>query len=242
MTGPRRGRFLPPARPGTEHHLQRDAERVLSYPVEHGYIVPRPLKSMGRCKGVVYTTGARVRARQTRRRSPPTAGRSGSSSCTASPDRREPCGRGRSIWPRPGSPSGRRCWPGTAGPGRTWPRPAGPTGTPPPERAFAELSRPVRAGVRGRDLDGRLPGVPAGGDQGRRGVSGLVVVNPSLAADNPLIPFAPVLKYVIRAVPSIGGDIKKPGRGRGGGRRGRPSRRWRRCPRCGRQRRPRWPR
>jgi carboxylesterase len=42
-----------------------------------------------------------------------------------------------------------------------------------------------------------------------RDVSGLVVVNPSLAKDNPLIPFAPALKYVIRSVSSIGGDIKK---------------------------------
>ncbi|HEY6493271.1 MAG TPA: alpha/beta fold hydrolase [Trebonia sp.] len=42
-------------------------------------------------------------------------------------------------------------------------------------------------------------------------VSGLVVVNPSLAGDNPLIPFSPVLKYVVRAIPSIGGDIKNPG-------------------------------
>jgi carboxylesterase len=45
--------------------------------------------------------------------------------------------------------------------------------------------------------------------QGDR-VSGLTVVNPSLAGDNPLIPFSPVLKYVIRAIPSIGGDIKNP--------------------------------
>jgi carboxylesterase len=42
-------------------------------------------------------------------------------------------------------------------------------------------------------------------------VSGIVAVNPSLAKDNPLIPFTPVLRHVIRAVPSIGGDIKKPG-------------------------------
>ncbi len=41
-------------------------------------------------------------------------------------------------------------------------------------------------------------------------VRGLVVVNPSLARDNLLIPFTPVLKYLIRSVPSIGGDIKKP--------------------------------
>jgi carboxylesterase len=46
--------------------------------------------------------------------------------------------------------------------------------------------------------------------QGDR-VTGLIVVNPSLAGDNPLIPFSPVLKYVIRAIPSIGGDIKNPG-------------------------------
>jgi carboxylesterase len=45
--------------------------------------------------------------------------------------------------------------------------------------------------------------------QGER-VSGLVVVNPSLARDNALIPFTPVLKHVIKAVSSIGGDIKKP--------------------------------
>ncbi len=46
--------------------------------------------------------------------------------------------------------------------------------------------------------------------QGDR-VSGLVVVNPSLTGDNPLIPLTPVLKYAIRAIPAIGGDIKKPG-------------------------------
>ena len=37
-----------------------------------------------------------------------------------------------------------------------------------------------------------------------------MLVNPSLAGDSPLIPFTPVLKYVIRSIPSIGGDIKKP--------------------------------
>ena len=42
-------------------------------------------------------------------------------------------------------------------------------------------------------------------------VSGLVLVNPSLAADSPVIALAPVLKYVVRSVKSIGGDIKKPG-------------------------------
>jgi carboxylesterase len=42
-------------------------------------------------------------------------------------------------------------------------------------------------------------------------VSGVVLVNPSLAADTPLIALAPVLKYVLPSLRSIGGDIKKPG-------------------------------
>ena len=42
-------------------------------------------------------------------------------------------------------------------------------------------------------------------------VAGLVLVNPSLAGDNRLIPLAPALKYLIRSLPSIGGDIKDPG-------------------------------
>ena len=53
--------------------------------------------------------------------------------------------------------------------------------------------------------------IPALAQTQRDRVTGLVVVNPSLAGDNPLIPFTPVLKYVIRAIPSIGGDIKNPG-------------------------------
>jgi len=42
-------------------------------------------------------------------------------------------------------------------------------------------------------------------------VSGVVLVNPSLAADSPVIALAPVLKHVLKSVKSIGGDIKKPG-------------------------------
>jgi carboxylesterase len=42
-------------------------------------------------------------------------------------------------------------------------------------------------------------------------VRGLVVVNPSLAADNKLLTVAPVLKYVLKSVPGIASDIKKPG-------------------------------
>jgi carboxylesterase len=78
------------------------------------------------------------------------------------------------------------------------------------ERAFAEISaRCEQVFVAGISMGGCLAFrlAETKGDA----VSGLVVVNPSLAGDNPLIPFTPVLKYVIRAIPSIGGDIKKPG-------------------------------
>jgi carboxylesterase len=45
----------------------------------------------------------------------------------------------------------------------------------------------------------------------RDSVRGLVLVNPSLAMDNKLLLIAPALKYVVRTVPGIASDIKKPG-------------------------------
>ena len=42
-------------------------------------------------------------------------------------------------------------------------------------------------------------------------VRGLVLVNPSLAADTKLLVLAPVLKYLPWTVPGIASDIKKPG-------------------------------
>src|ERR1700677_2641579 len=42
-------------------------------------------------------------------------------------------------------------------------------------------------------------------------VRGLVLVNPSLAPDTKLFLLAPVLKHVLRSVPGIASDIKKPG-------------------------------
>jgi carboxylesterase len=42
-------------------------------------------------------------------------------------------------------------------------------------------------------------------------VRGLVLVNPSLAPDTKLLLLAPVLKHVLRSVPGIASDIKKPG-------------------------------
>ncbi|HLK01547.1 MAG TPA: alpha/beta fold hydrolase, partial [Streptosporangiaceae bacterium] len=42
-------------------------------------------------------------------------------------------------------------------------------------------------------------------------VRGLVLVNPSLAADTRLFLLAPVLKHLIRSLPGIASDIAKPG-------------------------------
>jgi carboxylesterase len=78
------------------------------------------------------------------------------------------------------------------------------------EHAFMELyARCEHVFVTGISMGGCLA-FRLAETQGDR-VVGLVVVNPSLAGDNPLIPFAPILKYMVRAIPSIGGDIKKPG-------------------------------
>jgi carboxylesterase len=78
------------------------------------------------------------------------------------------------------------------------------------ERAFTELyARCEQVFVAGISMGGCLA-FRLAQTQGDR-VAGLVVVNPSLAGDNPLIPLTPVLKYVIRSIPSIGGDIKNPG-------------------------------
>lgn len=77
------------------------------------------------------------------------------------------------------------------------------------ERAFTELrTRCDQVFVAGISMGGCLA-FRLAQTQGDR-VSGLVVVNPSLAGDNRLIPLSPLLKYVIRAMPSIGGDIKNP--------------------------------
>ncbi|GAA2890725.1 alpha/beta fold hydrolase [Streptosporangium fragile] len=44
-----------------------------------------------------------------------------------------------------------------------------------------------------------------------RGIKGVVVVNPSIANDVPLLKLAPLLKFVIASVPGVAGDIKKEG-------------------------------
>ena len=78
------------------------------------------------------------------------------------------------------------------------------------EGAFLELSsRCAQVFVAGLSMGGCLA-LRLAETQGPL-VSGVVVVNPSLAADTPLIALAPVLKYVLPSLRSIGGDIKKPG-------------------------------
>jgi carboxylesterase len=42
-------------------------------------------------------------------------------------------------------------------------------------------------------------------------IHGLLLVNPSVQGDNKLLPLVPVLKHVIKAVPGIASDIRKPG-------------------------------
>ena len=83
------------------------------------------------------------------------------------------------------------------------------------ERAFAELS--------GRCEQVFLAGISMGAclvfrlaeTQGDK-VSGIVVVNPSLAPDTRLFLLTPVLKHVVRSLPGIADDIKKPDETEGG--------------------------
>jgi carboxylesterase len=78
------------------------------------------------------------------------------------------------------------------------------------ERAFAELSsRCSQVFVAGLSMGGCLA-LRLAETQGAL-VSGVVLVNPSLAGDTPLIALAPVLKYAVKSLKSIGGDIKKAG-------------------------------
>jgi len=78
------------------------------------------------------------------------------------------------------------------------------------ERALLELSpRCSQVFVAGLSMGGCLALRLA--QTQRQLVSGVVLVNPSLAADTPLIALAPALKYAVKSLKSIGGDIKKAG-------------------------------
>jgi pimeloyl-ACP methyl ester carboxylesterase len=78
------------------------------------------------------------------------------------------------------------------------------------ERAFDELAaRSTQVFVFGLSMGGclalRLAQTRADA------VAGLVVVNPSLAPDTRMFVLAPVLKHLIRSLPGVADDIKKPG-------------------------------
>jgi carboxylesterase len=78
------------------------------------------------------------------------------------------------------------------------------------ERAFLALSeRCSQVFVAGISMGGCLA-LRLAETQGQR-VSGVVLVNPSLAADTRLIVLAPALKHVLKTLRSIGGDVKKTG-------------------------------
>jgi carboxylesterase len=78
------------------------------------------------------------------------------------------------------------------------------------EKAFEELQ--------GRCAEVFVMGLSLGGCMAIRiaevhgpAVRGVVVVNPSIANDVPLLRLAPVLKLFVRSVPGVAGDIKKQG-------------------------------
>jgi carboxylesterase len=86
------------------------------------------------------------------------------------------------------------------------------------ERVLAELGENCeRVFVAGLSMGACLAlrlAATRGGD-----VSGIVLVNPSLAPDTKLFLLAPVLKFVMPSLPGIAGDIKKPDAEEGGYRR-----------------------
>jgi carboxylesterase len=82
---------------------------------------------------------------------------------------------------------------------------------------YAEVDRGYE-GLRGRAGEVFVMGLSLGGCLALRmaelrgtGVSGLVLVNPSLAADSKLFALAPLLKLVVPALKGVGSDIKKEG-------------------------------
>lgn len=83
------------------------------------------------------------------------------------------------------------------------------------ERALGELiGECEQVFVTGISMGGCLA-LRLAADHGAQ-VSGVVVVNPSLAPDTKLFLLAPVLKYLVPSLPGIANDIKKPGVTEGG--------------------------
>ncbi|MFD1535914.1 alpha/beta hydrolase [Nonomuraea guangzhouensis] len=78
------------------------------------------------------------------------------------------------------------------------------------EKAFEDLQ--------GRCADVFVAGLSLGGCLALRlaevhgeAIRGVVVVNPSIVRDAPLLMLAPVLKWFLPSVPGVGNDVKKPG-------------------------------
>ncbi|GAA3010965.1 alpha/beta hydrolase [Streptosporangium longisporum] len=82
---------------------------------------------------------------------------------------------------------------------------------------YAELDKSL-ADLRGRCDEVFVMGLSLGGCMALRlaevhgdGIKGVVVVNPSVVNDVPLLWLSPVLKFVVNSVPGVAGDIKKEG-------------------------------
>ncbi|MEW9527909.1 alpha/beta hydrolase [Microbispora sp. NPDC049125] len=82
---------------------------------------------------------------------------------------------------------------------------------------YAELGKAF-ADLRGRCSEVFVMGLSLGGCMALRlaevhgdAVQGVVVVNPSVVSDTPLLRLAPALKLVMASVPGVAGDIKKEG-------------------------------
>src|SRR5690606_21756517 len=82
---------------------------------------------------------------------------------------------------------------------------------------YAELDKAF-ADLRGRCAEVFVMGLSMGGCLALRlaevhgaAVQGVVVVNPSVVSDTPLLRLAPVLNWVLPTVAGVAGDIKKPG-------------------------------
>ncbi|MEU4833973.1 alpha/beta fold hydrolase [Streptosporangium sp. NPDC023615] len=82
---------------------------------------------------------------------------------------------------------------------------------------YAELDKSL-ADLRGRCDEVFVMGLSLGGCMALRlaevhgdGIKGVVVVNPSVVNDVPLLRLSPVLKFFVNSVPGVAGDIKKEG-------------------------------
>ena len=82
---------------------------------------------------------------------------------------------------------------------------------------YAELEKAF-AVLQGQCTDVFVAGLSLGGCMALRlaevhgaAVRGVVVVNPSITSDNPLMVLAPVLKWVLSSLPAVSGDVKKEG-------------------------------